>query len=508
MPSDDRDKQFDRALARHLRSASPDAACPDAEILAAYHERSLSLEEMAHWKAHIVFCSRCQETLALLEQTESVSADDWEKGEVPEALQASRSLSGAKDTEKDAFALARNVAGTTPAPVEIRSASKGDAQARRRVPWSILAPTAALAAGLLIWVAVHERTNFLMKKTANAEVAENRESLPPPSSSAPQYGKAEPRDDGAYSLQPGIRADRKTSPALTGPALHAQEQPMARLAMPPTAAKGLGESESDKLAQLDAEKVFGSLEKSTGATSGAVVAKRAVTAAPAAPKAGGAHGGGPLVANQMQNQMQNQNMLQNANQAPAPAANRPVGQVSEQVTVEAAKQPAAEEKKDTQGAQKQKSEDLSAYSTTESVSVIAGAVPVNGRDSSALRLLSGNIIFAPSKKQAWRVGPSGKIERSSDAGKSWKPQKSDVATDLVSGSAPAENICWIAGKAGTLLLTTDGGGHWKQIASPIAEDLGGVLARDAQHASIWDVPRGKTFETSDGGLTWKQIANE
>ncbi len=94
MPSDDRDQQFDRALARHLRSASPDAACPDAEILAAYHERSLSLEEMAHWKAHIVSCSRCQETLALLEQTDSVAANDWEKGEVPAVLQASRSWSG------------------------------------------------------------------------------------------------------------------------------------------------------------------------------------------------------------------------------------------------------------------------------------------------------------------------------------------------------------------------------------------------------------------------------
>jgi Photosynthesis system II assembly factor YCF48 len=505
MPSDDRDKQFDRALARHLRSATPDAACPDAEILAAYHERSLSLEEMAHWKAHIVSCSHCQETLALLEQTEFVSANDWEKGGVPAALQASRSLSGAKDTEKDGFALARSAASATPAPVEIRSASKGDAQARRRVPWSILAPTAALAAGLLVWVAVHERTNFSMKKTANAEVAENRESLPPPSSSAPQYGKAEPRDEGTASLQSYTREDRKTATALTSPALHSQVPSSTPSAVPPSpAGRELGGPERDKLALLDAENSRESLQKGAGASSGAFVSKRVVAAAPAAPKAAGARGGGPLVANQMQNQ----NNMQNANQAPAPAANRPVGQVSEQVTVEAAKQPAAEEKTDAQQAQKQKSEDLSAYSTTESVSVIAGAVPVNGRDLSALRLLGGNIIFAPNKKQAWRVGPAGKIERSSDAGKSWKPQKSDVATDLVSGSAPAENICWIAGKSGMLLLTTDGGKHWKQIASPISEDMGGVLARDAQHASIWDVPRGRTFETSDGGLTWKQIASE
>jgi len=53
MPSDDRDRQLEKALVRHLRSDAIDAACPDAETLAAYHERTLSLEEMAQWKQHI-----------------------------------------------------------------------------------------------------------------------------------------------------------------------------------------------------------------------------------------------------------------------------------------------------------------------------------------------------------------------------------------------------------------------------------------------------------------------
>ncbi len=91
-----------------------------------------------------------------------------------------------------------------------------------------------------------------------------------------------------------------------------------------------------------------------------------------------------------------------------------------------------------------------------------------------LRVLDRNIIVSPNKKQAWRVGPAGKIERSNDAGKTWKPQNSGVAADLLAGSAPSDKVCWIVGKAGTLLLTTDGGKHWKQIASPISDDLGGV----------------------------------
>ena len=57
MAVDDRDPKFERALARELRGDSAQAGCPDAETLAAYHERSLSLEEMAHWKQHISGCA-------------------------------------------------------------------------------------------------------------------------------------------------------------------------------------------------------------------------------------------------------------------------------------------------------------------------------------------------------------------------------------------------------------------------------------------------------------------
>src|SRR3974390_1334469 len=79
MPSDERDRQFERALQRHLRGNSRDAACPDAETLAAYHERTLSLEELARWKEHIGGCVRCQETLALVEETNSVNLPEEEE---------------------------------------------------------------------------------------------------------------------------------------------------------------------------------------------------------------------------------------------------------------------------------------------------------------------------------------------------------------------------------------------------------------------------------------------
>jgi photosystem II stability/assembly factor-like uncharacterized protein len=100
------------------------------------------------------------------------------------------------------------------------------------------------------------------------------------------------------------------------------------------------------------------------------------------------------------------------------------------------------------------------------------------------------------------------IEFSSDSGVSWSLQASGVAVDLLTGSAPSDKICWMVGRAGTILLTVDGGAHWSVIHSPLNEDLGGVRALDALHATVWNLPNSKSFETSDGGIAWKPISNQ
>src|SRR2546421_1893344 len=93
MAPDERDRRFDKALARHLRSAAPlgeagglpapqSGACPDSETLAAYHERSLLPEEMNSWKEHIVGCANCQTVLAHLEATEEIPRQAAEQEKV------------------------------------------------------------------------------------------------------------------------------------------------------------------------------------------------------------------------------------------------------------------------------------------------------------------------------------------------------------------------------------------------------------------------------------------
>ena len=290
--------------------------------------------------------------------------------------------------------------------------------------------------------------------------------------------------------------------------------------MPSSAPKEALDFEQDRFRQSE--------ESKPGASSGAAaaydgaLAKRAVAAAPPAPKAAGGSGGGPLVTNQMQNQMQNQAANQYSNQAVAPPAGQAVSggirQNAAEGKVQAEKRPTGQDKKDAQSALKQKNETDSVGAVTETVEVTPAensairsnlsTLTSNGRRVSALLLPGSNVIAAPDDEHAWRVGVAGRIERSSDAGKSWKAQHSGVTADLLSGSAPSAEVCWIVGQGETLLLTTDGGKHWKQLSSPISGAPGGVHALDAQHATIWDASKRNSFETADGGLTWKRVANE
>ena len=72
MPFDDRDRSFEKALALRLRANMPAPGCPDAETLAAYHERSLAPDELTSWKSHIASCANCQQILAHLEALDEI----------------------------------------------------------------------------------------------------------------------------------------------------------------------------------------------------------------------------------------------------------------------------------------------------------------------------------------------------------------------------------------------------------------------------------------------------
>src|SRR5467141_3915191 len=67
-----RDLRREEALARRMGDALDrlerhDAGeCPDAELIAAYHEKALRPDEIARWESHFAICGRCRKILAVL----------------------------------------------------------------------------------------------------------------------------------------------------------------------------------------------------------------------------------------------------------------------------------------------------------------------------------------------------------------------------------------------------------------------------------------------------------
>src|SRR5258708_10082657 len=204
MAPDERDRRFDKALARHLRSAAPPAGeaarlpavpasqgavCPDLETLAAYHERSLLPEELNSWKQHIVGCAHCQMILAQLEATDAISLHSVEQ---EEALAAK---------EFEPLMTARNLesfpAAAAPSQSQCAVGAAPPKKSRRALllrgaRWQWLAPAGAIAAGLLVWIALHENQPLPLPSLNQVQVATNQAPSPPTSSVSRAVQEASP----------------------------------------------------------------------------------------------------------------------------------------------------------------------------------------------------------------------------------------------------------------------------------------------------------------------------
>ncbi len=452
MPTDDRDQLFQRALARHLSDASPDSACPDAELLAAYHDRTLSLDEIANWKQHIATCPRCQEIVALVEQTENLPVEDWQNQGVFESVGGAALAKGAS-APRSTVLPASTIASAAP----VSASASPPHRLRNRASWHLLVPIGAIAAAVILFVGVREIRQHHAQQLATTQVAENRSAasqpISPPPSALTKPGQQEPPP---AATADSVRPSKPLSPV-----------PLARA----------------KSEESSASRAQSSLNNDLSA------AKRKDTypaaAPPPAPSASG------YVAGNAPKEYAPPAMVGGA----APAVPREEKKTQNEIV----QPPAAAEQVQAQAA------------TELDATVSSKTLSAKQRDATALlKIAVGDprFVIAPGVNHAWRLGDAGRIERTTDGGRTWKLQETAVTADLTAGSATSDNVCWVVGKSGTLLLTTDGGKHWKALPSPISGDLGGIHATDALHASIWDVPNRHSFETSDGGATWKPVANE
>lgn len=482
MPADDREKQFERALARHLRDASPDSACPDAETLAAYHERTLSLEEMARWKAHIAECTRCQKSLALVEQSEDVRAEDWERqnASVPvEDVVLPRSMRAASaNAHQDEEILKA-------APMEEGAVPIRKTTARPKLRWIV--PVGALAAGVIVWIGVREMRTQRSHQMDAVQVAQNRQA-------PPQTPRAE------NEIMDQLKREEPT-PQKLDEELRSQKAAAAPPSPSPVVPQPMGPAASSSAAPADAFEAAAPKQKDLG---GSNAMGKIATPKPVPPPSA-------YVAGSRNTEAPPPPSI--SARAPAAVASGVAGGA---VGGAIANRPTEDKKEAPVRSMNQTVEMTAAAPQVETNATSVSAPPsrelaMNGREVANLALLPAadrRYIVAPGEKLAWRVGDAGKIERSTDRGKTWKLQKSGLTADLTAGSATSDKVCWVVGKGGTVLLTTDGGKHWKQSSSPSSEDLGGIHATDALHASIWDVPNRRSYETTDGGETWKRTSTE
>ncbi len=429
----------------------PGGPCPDAEILAAFYERSLEPAEMSHWRAHFATCRRCQLSLAAL------AASD------PRPL-----------TEKEVEQLGRLVADATVPRLA------GEAPVRmtpRKVKWPwfldprALAPMAAAAALVAaIGVTIHMQRVAKMLESQNenlprpAIVAENRTE---PAAPAPQVLPPQPAESRGAA-----------SPATKKPS-------QTQSAAPPAAAGRYA-------AGITAEREQLRSESESPAAAPAPRAEPAATPPPAPPPPEPA----PEEATERAT----------AESGAVPAGTGgAVGETAAGGTVAPAAPAPAEGRaasshvRREEGIVFQKSSEAPAAAAEEKVA--AGNAP--GYFSAT----------SPDGQTQWRFGRRGLIEQTTNAGaaaaeQTWTRQKSPLRVDLLAGSAPSPTVCWIVGRAGAILRTTDGAA-WQVIPSPasaardgIAPDWVSVSARDANSATITSAD-GRVFSTADAGRTWQ-----
>ncbi|HEY2459898.1 MAG TPA: YCF48-related protein [Candidatus Acidoferrum sp.] len=468
MASDDRDRNFEKTLARHLRAQNPSADsatspdCPDAETLAAYHERLLSPEEMIFWKRHLPGCQRCVQILAELEATDDLPVDilDEKNLHVVPAVAAP--------------AAPQAASGSAPKAVPQSNVQSKPQEIRRQPrfhPSRWVLPAAALAAGLFVYIALHNKPSA-KSTTAPVEIAENRPPSPPPAPTS---------------------SSEQSQPKVSAPDATRSAAPPQKSSRPPAANDSISRATNEK--RRDTQAAAGLATHDFSADSSATARKQL---------------DGTAATGQKDQFARDRINSPASDLVSAPSLKKEQEDKSKHASSLALAQPQALPK--------------SPRDTTETVEVtaesagVAKASPappqnlvVNGAMGGTIlaNVASSNtsLVAAPGGIILWRAGPAGILERSTDSGATWKIQSSGVITNLLAGSAPSEKTCWIVGAAGSILLTTDGGDHWQKIQPPIVADFNSVFAVDSRQATITSAPQRQSYKTTDGGRTWKLIAN-
>ncbi len=439
------DQRREEALARRLGEALDRVAprgtepCPDAELIAAYHERSLAAEEIAECEAHFAACSRCRKILAVLAASDDTPLAETEVARLGELVAAAH-------TPRKA------------APQVIKPARPNLWDWRAR--W--LAPALGVAAVLAVWFAVRPPWRNVDQGASGTLIAQAPKSEPAPN--------AAPQALDQYSNVPPVKEAKKDSvaPSAGSTDLSVSKTESAKQAPETLARNGLEKRGAVGGLVLGAGVTDNVSEDQKKKSAESAVTSSGEPAAPPAPAAA------PAPVESLQAEVQE--MARTAPPEPRPAANAPARALAGPM------------------AQAQ------AMSKTDAITETFMLIPMP----------SGTAIAGPGPAiPLWRAGKGGRIERSEDTGRTWRPQASPLREDWLSGTPLSNVVCWLVGRNGAIARTTDGE-HWVQIASPPMAsaasgklpDWIGITATDAQTATITASDQ-RRFTTQDGGKTWR-----
>ncbi len=431
----------------HARREAPGAVCPDAEILAAYVERTLTPRERAGWETHFSSCARCQEHIGQLVKL----------GEADEAISAAapsparrKKLFGLRWAWAAPILVAVVIAGiwtTGEFKHQLKQTSETGVQLPAPPPAPLRAPETSEA-----------ESN--KKEAADASRPERRLQA---QESAPRRDalRNEPAQYEAAGAVGGLTSGQlRQAPkaAVSSEDSGGRENRVAEAPVPPVAAKP---DQPEPAAMAD--RLAKSSEGAIAPPSERARLQEQATGEISQPKSAGvAAAAAPTTREETPN-----------------ARDEALAAPSTQSVIVAA--PAAG----------------NALSATKSMGVTAGS---GGFHYAKVMSGLGNIRQKKSPSEIWRVGPHGLIQEAGAKGE-WKTHPSGVEADLYFIAFPSPDVGWVVGQAGTILRTSDGGNTWNRISSPTSDAIVRVGATSAQAAEI-STRSGLVFVTSDGGDSW------
>src|ERR1700722_11960845 len=437
MSHGDRERRFEQALQRHLRrdgtgarnetdahAAVPDETagtveCPDADMLAAFHESMLSSEEMNATTEHVAGCSRCQQILLLLETTD----------EIPLPVEAENDLK-VRESVLSTGALYVDYAGRqtpnltlagqpTPASKAPQDISRG--RGFKTLRWA--APAGAIAAGLLIWIVLrdHKAQNAHVE---NVQIAQQ------------QSTDERPATLRALPASPALPAPALGSKALNGPLK--DEATTHQLTEEPGAVRAQ-ERYSPNVKAKSANRV--------AASSNPTIPAPASGCPTDVPMASRQCDHLVVLAPSSKAEPQPQKQGTDAVSASAAPIDTSAVDLTNQSAVPAppassASADAAVKKAGTMATQTVVLEcPVAQFIPTEQVAT-PDKLHAPSFETDGITAQGKNIV-APGGLVLWRLGTKGQVDRSMDCGISWMQQRSGVKSELLAGSAPNDSVCWI-----------------------------------------------------------------